>query len=157
VYETFIDDLPEFGSIMSGGRYDGLVSVFTGQDVPAVGISVGIDRLLAGLQKIGRVESSATLSEVLVTVFDEETAQKSIGAATELRKHGIRAEIYGDTGKLGKQMKYANRLGIPYSLIIGPDEAKAGRMTLRNMKTGDQHDCGGVDEVAAIVRRVRSV
>ncbi len=152
VYETLIDDLSEFGSVMSGGRYDGLVSVFTGQNVPAVGISVGIDRLLAGLQKIGRIESKATLTKVLVTVFDDSTASASITAATELRKNGVRAELYGETGKLGKQMKYANRQEIPFSLIIGPDEAQAGRMTLRNMKTGDQHDCASVDEVVAIVQ-----
>ena len=152
VYETFLTDMPQLGSVMSGGRYDGLVSVFTGKEVPAVGISVGIDRLLTGLRELGGIDSVQSVSDVLVTVFDDATAINSLRAAAELRREGVRAELSGETGKLGKQMKYANRQGIPYALIIGPDEAAAGKMMLRDMKSGDQHECGSIADVVKALR-----
>lgn len=152
VYETFLLDKPDLGSVMSGGRYDGLVSVFTGEDVPAVGISVGIDRLLTGLQELGRVEKSASVSQVFVTVFDEASAPDSLRAASELRNLGIAAELSVESGGLRKQLKYANRQGVPFALIIGPDEAAAGTMTLRDMASGEQRTCSSPDDVARIVR-----
>jgi len=152
VYETFLLDMPGLGSVMSGGRYDGLVSVFTGQDVPAVGISVGIDRLLAGLQELGRVPAVASVTQVLVTVFDDSTVAASLRAATSLRAHGVSAEVAVEGGGLRKQLKYANRQRIPFALIIGPDEAAAGTMTLRDMTSGQQHTCASFEEVAALVR-----
>jgi histidyl-tRNA synthetase len=157
VYETFLNDLPELGSVMSGGRYDGLVSVFTGQDAPAVGISVGIDRLIAGLQKLERIASTPSVSDVLVTIFDDDTAPHSVRAASALRGAGICTESYADTGKLGKQMKYANKQNIPFALIIGPDEAADGRMTLKDMNSGDQHECADIDAAIRIVKESLSL
>ena len=151
VYETFLTEMPQLGSVMSGGRYDGLVSVFTGQEVPAVGISVGIDRLLAGLRELGRIDAASSVSDVLVTIFDDDTAVNSVAAATGLRALGVHAEVSGQTGKLGKQMKYANRQGIRWALIIGPDEAAAGTMLLRDMTSGDQHTCASVEEAAGVI------
>jgi histidyl-tRNA synthetase len=151
VYETFLTDMPSLGSVMSGGRYDGLVEMFTGQPTPAVGISVGIDRLLAGLQKMGRVQPMPSVTEVLVTVFGAETSSVSVEAATGLRAAGVCAELSVlDKGGFGKQLKYANKQGIPWTLMIGPDEAEAGTMTLRNMTSGDQHTCTSVGDVAKI-------
>jgi len=153
VYETFLLDMPELGSVMSGGRYDGLVSVFTEEEVPAVGISIGIDRLLSGLQEMGRIEKSASVARVLVTVFNDEMAAASLSAASGLRKAGIPTEVSVEGGGLRRQLKYANRRNIPFALIIGPDEAAEGKMTLRDMTSGEQHACSTVDEVREIVSR----
>jgi len=152
VYETFLLDMPGLGSVMSGGRYDGLMGIFTGQDVPAVGISVGIDRLFAGLVEMGRVQAAASVADVFVAVFDDATAPASIRAASDLRSRGIAAEVAVEGGRLGKQLKFADRQGVPFALIIGPDEVAAGRMTLRDMKTGDQHPCVSADEVADLIK-----
>ena len=153
VYETFLTDMPSLGSVMSGGRYDGLIGMFTGQETPAVGISVGIDRLFAGLQEMGRVESTPSATKVLVTVFNEDTQVPAVSAAGQLRSLGIATEIAMGKGGLGKQLKYANKQSIPYALMLGPDEIEAGTMTLRDMESGDQHTCTSPEEAAAIVQK----
>ncbi|HQK22365.1 MAG TPA: histidine--tRNA ligase [Candidatus Latescibacteria bacterium] len=155
VYETFLLDLPALGSVMSGGRYDGLVAIFTGQDVPAVGISVGIDRLFSGLQETGRIPQAATVSQVLVTVFNESTTPQSLQAATRLRSLGVAAEVAVEGGALRRQLKYANKQHIPFALIIGPDEAENGTMTLRDMESGEQESFSTVEAVAARVLEQR--
>jgi histidyl-tRNA synthetase len=148
VYETFLLDSPSLGSVMSGGRYDGLVAIFTGQDVPAVGISVGIDRLFSGLQELGRITPAVSVTQILVTVFDDTTTAASLAAASGLRGLGISAEVSVEGGALRKQLKYANKQQIPYALIIGPDEASAGTMTLRNMTSGEQTPFASIIAVA---------
>ena len=152
VYETFLTEMPSLGSVMSGGRYDGLIGMFTGQPTPAVGISVGIDRLFAGLQEMGRVDEIPSATHVLVTVFNEETEAASVKIASELRGLGINAEIGMGSGGLGKQMKYADKQSIPYALVLGPDEVKAGTMTLRDMQSGEQHTCSTAEQAAWFIR-----
>ncbi len=152
VYETFLLDMPDLGSVMSGGRYDGLVGVFTGRDIPAVGISVGIDRLLAGLAELGMVDSSSSVAEVLVTVFDDSTASASVSVSSALRSEGLAVETSPEPGRLGKQFKYADRKRIPFAIVIGPDEMDGGTLTLRSMTTGEQHTCEGAGEAATIIR-----
>ncbi|MCF6228016.1 MAG: ATP phosphoribosyltransferase regulatory subunit, partial [Planctomycetes bacterium] len=138
VFETFLNDLPEFGSVMSGGRYDGLVGLFTGQDEPAVGISVGIDRLIAALEELDLLPKSAASAVALVTVFGEETLDYSLQITRKLRDAGINTELYLNSGKLAKQMKYASRKGIPLVIIAGTEEEKQNIITLREMDTGNQ-------------------
>ena len=153
VYETFLLDLPNLGSVMSGGRYDGLVAIFTGKEVPAVGISVGIDRLFSGLQESGRIPAAATVSQVFVTLFDESTTPMSLATASRLRSLGVAAEVAVEGGALRKQLKFANKQGIPYALIIGPDEAATGTMVLRDMLSGEQAQFSAVGPLAEFVTR----
>ena len=139
VFETTLSDAPQFGSVMSGGRYDGLVGLFSGKDEPAVGISVGIDRLVSALESAGLLQKSKASASVLVTIFDESCAEYSLRAASELRKAGINAEIYLEAGaKLSKQLKYAERKDIPLVVIAGPDEIKEGVATLKDMAAKTQ-------------------
>lgn len=139
VFETFLKDAPQFGSVMSGGRYDGLIGLFSSEEVPAVGISVGIDRLIAALEELQLLPKSKASAAVLVTVFAPETLNYSLRAARELRRAGINTELYLDPGaKLAKQFKYASRKGIPLVVIAGPEEEKAGNVSLRSMDSGEQ-------------------
>ncbi|GIK51344.1 MAG: histidine--tRNA ligase [Planctomycetota bacterium] len=139
VFETTLSDAPSFGSVMSGGRYDGLVGLFAGKDEPAVGISVGIDRLLAALESASLLMKSKASASVLVTVFDETCLEYALKSATELRRAGVNTEVYLEVGaKLKKQLAYAERKAIPLVVIAGPEEIAAGETQLRVMGTGEQ-------------------
>lgn len=138
VFETTLDELPRIGSVMSGGRYDELISLFTGQDLPAVGISVGLDRLLSALQELGRVDEGAGAAEVFVTVFNEELRPQSTALAARLRAAGFRVFLSLSSGKLGKQFKLADRLGARVALALGPEEAAEERVTLKDLAARSQ-------------------
>lgn len=139
VFETTLRDAPHFGSVMSGGRYDGLVGLFSGKDEPAVGISVGIDRLVTALAELKLLKTGKASAKVLVTIFDQAGAGNSLRIANVLREAGINAELYLDaTAKLAKQLKYAERKEIPFVVVAGPDEAASGEVTLKNMSAKTQ-------------------
>ena len=124
-----------FGSVAGGGRYDDLVARFTGQMVPATGVSIGVSRLLSALASRGL---SAGTSEplVVVTVMDKADAAASFSLVAELRAAGIRAEAYVGTGKFGDQMKYADRRGAAIAVIEGGDERAKGEVTLKDLALG---------------------
>lgn len=139
VFETFLKDAPQFGSVMSGGRYDGLIGLFSSEEVPAVGISVGIDRLIAALEELKLLPDARASAAVLVSVFGTETVDYSLKIAGDLRRAGINAELYLDPkAKLAKQLKYASRKGIPLVVIAGPEEQKDSSCSLRLMSNGEQ-------------------
>jgi len=137
VFEAeLIGDLGHFGSVAGGGRYDDLVKRFTGQAVPATGVSIGVDRLLAALAA-KRTEQAATPGPVIVTVMDRDRMADYLAMATELRQAGIRAEVYlGNPKNFGNQMKYADRRGAPVAVIEGQDEARRGVVQLKDLKLG---------------------
>ena len=126
-----------FGSVASGGRYDGLVSRFLGQEVPAVGGSVGVDRLLAALQAKGRVSTDHT-GPVVVTVLSKRRRAQYQALVTQLRAAGIRAEMYLGTKGMGGQMKYADRRNSPLAVIAGGDEFDKGIVQLKDLALGKE-------------------
>lgn len=127
------------GSVCGGGRYDNLIGMFSGKDTPAVGFAFGFDRLMEAMEELGLFPDDLATTKVLVTIFSPELKEKSIKLSSELRSNGIATELYPDEeAKLDKQLKYADQKGIPYAVIIGPDEAKNNTVTLKNLKTGDQ-------------------
>lgn len=137
VFETVLDDIPEIGSVFAGGRYDGLVERFLGRKIPAVGASAGIDRLLAALMTRGTIATQNTVSQVLVTVMDLDKMPEYIKLLNEIRENGIRAEIFlGETKNLTKQLRYADRIGIPAAVILGSDEFEKGEVTIKNLIAG---------------------
>ncbi|MCM2272210.1 MAG: ATP phosphoribosyltransferase regulatory subunit, partial [candidate division Zixibacteria bacterium] len=137
VFETTLTDLPEFGSVFSGGRYDNLVERFLNKPYPAVGSSIGIDRLLAALIELKAIELRTSTSQVLVTTMDRDRIADYLRIVHELRDAGIRAEIYsGDTKNLTKQVKYGDKVGIPFAIIAGSNEFDAGTVTVKNLEAG---------------------
>ncbi len=127
---------PRFGSVGGGGRYDGLVSRFRGEPVPATGFSIGVSRLLAALQYLGKVETKAEAGPVVVTVFDRDRIADYQGMVAQLRNAGIRAELYLGSGKFGPQMKYADRRNAPCVVIQGSDEKAKGEITIKDLIVG---------------------
>ncbi|MEM5521889.1 histidine--tRNA ligase [Sulfitobacter sp. AS59] len=125
-----------FGSVAGGGRYDDLVKRFTGQEVPATGVSIGVDRLLAALHAKGRL-SSDTVGPVVVTVMDKARMADYQAMVAELRQAGIRAEVYlGNPKNFGNQLKYADRRGSPVAVIAGGDEFDSGMIQIKDLILG---------------------
>ncbi len=136
VYETFLPAEYGVGSVMSGGRYDTLLGMFTGTTIPAVGISLGIDRLVAALGSRGETERVRS-ADVLVMCMPG-GAGRSMAVATALRNAGLRAELYPDEARLKKQFEYADRKGIGFAVVPGDDEWKNGQVTLKDLSGGAQ-------------------
>ena len=149
VFETTLTDLPEYGSVFSGGRYDNLVERFVNKSYPAVGSSIGIDRLLAALIELGALDLPRATSKVLVTVMDRDRLPEYLKILRELREAQIPSEIFsGDTKNLTKQIKYGDRVGIPIALIAGSEEFDNNQVTVKNMESGASkaHDTSDREE-----------
>ena len=126
----------QFGSVSGGGRYDDLVKRFTGQTVPATGVSIGVDRLLAALKEKGRIQASG-LGPVVVTVMDRDRISDYQEIVTELRNAGIRAEVYlGNPKNFGNQLKYADNRGAPAAVIEGTEERDIGMIQIKDLILG---------------------
>ncbi len=138
VFEAVITD-GGVGSVAGGGRYDGLVGMFSGRSVPAVGVSLGLERLLVVMEERGMLATGGTRTRALVTRFSAELDGASLGLAAELRAAGLDVETWlGEPGALGKQFKYADSRGVPFAIVLGPDEVEAGQVALKDLKTGEQ-------------------
>jgi len=139
VFEASLLDAPQFGSIFGGGRYDELVMRFLGERIPAVGASIGVDRLLAALVHLGRVGKRKSTAEVLITRMDPALEGDYVAMVWELRRAGIPAELYLGTAKgPGKQLKYADAWGVPIAVLYGSNEKERGVVTLKDMEIGRQ-------------------
>ena len=140
VYETFLDDYPSIGSVCSGGRYDDLASYYTKQKLPGVGISIGFTRLFYQLMEANLIEEKeGSLTKVLIIPMEGYT-DNGIKAANDLRTAGIYSQVYLESGKIGKKFNYADKLDIPFVVVIGEEESKNNVYSLRNMKTGEQEN-----------------
>jgi len=150
IYETFLGDLPEIGSVCSGGRYDNLAAKFTAQQLPGIGASLGLDRMLAALEELGLVESRTTPAQVLVTMFSREHVAEYQRIARILRQSGIAAEVYPDAKNIGKQMKYADRRGLPVAIIAGESELETGTWQVKGLEAGTQQEVTTEDLVTTV-------
>jgi len=137
IFEANLDKNKEFGSIAGGGRYDNLTQRFTDKSLPAIGISFGIDRLLAALEKVRGTGARNFVAKVLVTITDNSNNLKDFEVAEKLRLAGIKSEIYsGESRDLSKQLKYSSNLNIPFAIIYGENES----LILKDMDSGDQEE-----------------
>lgn len=138
VYETFLNEYRELGSVCSGGRYENLAEHYTDKKLPGVGISIGLTRLFYKLNELNLVKADKkSIAEVLVVpMVDDMTVP--IKLASDLRKNGINTEIFLNDKKLKAKMKYADKLEIPYVIVVGEDEVNSGVVKVKNMKTGEQ-------------------
>lgn len=133
VFETQLLEFPDLGSVCSGGRYDNLASLFTSQELPGVGGSVGIDRLLVALNEQKTNLSKNKDFKILVTVFSEELLEESFAVAETLRAAHISTEIYPNISKMGNQLKYADKSGFTHALIIGPEEKEKNIIQIKTL------------------------
>jgi histidyl-tRNA synthetase len=130
------DGTPRFGSVGGGGRYDGLVSRFRPEPVPATGFSIGVSRLQAALTYLGKLDGKADAGPVVVTVLDRERIADYQRFVAKLRAEGIRAELYLGSGKMGAQLKYADRRNSPCVVIQGGDEHQRGEVQIKDLIEG---------------------
>ena len=139
VYETFLNKYKNLGSICSGGRYDNLAEFYTDKKLPGVGISIGLSRLFFQLEDNNIINANnETIADVMVVSIDNNNYETEIKIATNLRNAGINVQTITEDMKLKNKLKYANKLKIKYLIIVGEDEVKAGKVTLKDMITGEQ-------------------
>ena len=138
VYETFLNDYREIGSVCSGGRYDNLAEYYTDRKLPGVGVSIGLTRLFYKLNELQAMqEDKKSIAKVLVVSMVEDKS-KAVEVAAILRKENIETEVYLEDKKIKTKFKYADKLSIPYVIVIGEEEIQNNVITLKNMETGEQ-------------------
>ena len=141
VYETFLNDYRELGSVCSGGRYENLADNYTDKKLPGVGISIGLTRLFYKLNELNLIKANKKSVSDLLIIPMTEKLEVPIKLATELRNLKVNTEIYLNNKKIKAKMKYANKLEIPYVIVIGDDEITSGKIKVKNMETGEEIQC----------------
>jgi histidyl-tRNA synthetase len=157
VFETFLTALPGIGSVCSGGRYDNLAGMFTSQELPGIGASLGLDRLLAAMEELGMIEKVSTPAPVFIPFFDKDHLHDYLRLAASLRAAGIGAEIFPDPKKLGQQLKYADRRGFRIALIAGGDEFQAGICQVKDLQAQTKQDVPLESNAASVIAAVKTI
>lgn len=148
IMEVNVPDLA--GSLAGGGRYDGLIGMFGKEQIPACGFSLGLERILVVMDERGMFPpevADSTPADVLVTIWSEDSIGESLKLASEIRQQGLRVTVYPEADKLGKQLKYASQIIVPYVCVLGESVIAERKVTLKNMQTGEQ-EIVNVREVA---------
>ncbi len=138
IYESVLPDHPHIGSLTGGGRYDELIELYSGIDVPATGTTIGLDRMFAAMGQLGMISERKTTTRVLIVNFGGEELANALAFTGSLREAGIAAEVYYEAARLKKQFTYADRKGIPFVAIIGEEEARSGKVSIKNLASGEQ-------------------
>ncbi|HMG75452.1 MAG TPA: His/Gly/Thr/Pro-type tRNA ligase C-terminal domain-containing protein, partial [Pyrinomonadaceae bacterium] len=151
IIEINVPDLA--GSLGGGGRYDNLVGMFLGKDVPACGFSLGLERIIVVMseREMFPAELVSSPADVMVTIWNEDSVGESLALATELRSAGLRVDLYPEADKMGKQFKYASARSIPFVAIVGDEERARGELAIKDMKTGEQRSVKR-SEVASVLQ-----
>jgi len=158
VFEAILTDAPQFGSVFGGGRYDDLVTRFHGERIPAVGASIGVDRLLAALTHLGKIGEQKATAKVLITNMDPALTEDYLAMTWELRRAGIPTELYLGEGKgPRKQLKYADQYDIPFAILYGSNEKLAGQVTVKDMVAGREQAKPVADRKEYLAQRAGQV
>jgi len=155
IFETMLGDLPSIGSICSGGRYDNLAELYTKQHLPGIGASLGLDRLLAALESLKRIEKVRAAAPVLVTYFDKAALHDYLRIAAVLRHAGIGTELYPEPKKLGVQLKYADHRGFRAAIIAGSDELGRGSCQVKDLRLQSSIEVPWRDDTTALLAAIR--
>lgn len=158
VFETVVEE-PKIGSIAGGGRYDTLIGLFSGVDVPATGMALGFERIIQVIQELGMMDDSKGAADVMVVPFGPDDVGASLKMARELRGAGISVDVYTAEARMKKKLKYADRLGVGMVLITAPEETARGMVRLKDMASGEEVEVGiekVVKEVSARLDKVKS-
>jgi histidyl-tRNA synthetase len=156
VIESFLDDLPGLGSICSGGRYDDLAGLYTKQPLPGVGASLGLDRLLAGLEELGMGATAETPADVFLVHFDTTHLEEYLRIASALRAAGTAVEFFPEARRVGHQLKLAAKRGFPAALIIGSEEFARGTAQFKHLASQTSSSIDWHGDLHVLVDAVRS-
>ena len=153
VYETFLNEYRELGSVCSGGRYENLAENYTDKKLPGVGISIGLTRLFYKLNELGLIKATKkSVADVLIVPMMDDM-KEAIALGTNLRNAGINTEIYLNNKKIKAKMKYADRLKIPYVIVVGENEVQANKLKVKNMETGEEKEASfDAEEIKALIK-----
>lgn len=155
IFETFLDQLPNIGSVCSGGRYDNLARVYTKQELPGIGASLGLDRLLAAMEELDLIEQVATPAEVLITFFDKNQLSTYLQLGAQLRAAGLRVELYPDPKRLGQQLKYADQRGFRLAIIAGENELAQGVCQIKDLKSGNSETLSLQPDAEPVIKAIQ--
>lgn len=153
VYETFLDDLPGIGSVCSGGRYDNLTSIYGKEQLPGVGSSIGLDRLMAALEELQMIPPQKTGTAALICFQDRSYTDHYLKLTRDFRNAGVACELYPETKKLPKQFSYAETKGIPFAVICGEEEFRNGTVTVKNLNSRKNHSGLSFDDAVNLIRQ----
>ena len=153
VYETFLNEYRELGSVCSGGRYENLAENYTDKKLPGVGISIGLTRLFYKLNELGLIKATKkSVADVLIVPMMDDM-KEAIALGTNLRAVGVNTEIYLNDKKIKAKMKYADRLKIPYVIVVGENEVQANKLKVKNMETGEEKEASfDAEEIKALIK-----
>ncbi|MBN1525570.1 MAG: histidine--tRNA ligase [Spirochaetales bacterium] len=154
VFETFLSGCSEIGSVCSGGRYDNLVSVYSKEEIPGVGASVGLDRLIAALESLGQLPPVPSGADVLITCIDESIIGHSHKIAEILRSENISVEVFPSKKKLASQFTFAEKKNIPLAIIIGEQEKQQDAVNIRDLRKRENHDHLMLNEAIVIIKEL---
>jgi histidyl-tRNA synthetase len=157
VLETLLDDKPEIGGVCSGGRYDNLAELYTNQQLPGIGASLGLDRLLAAMEELGMLPAAKTAAQVFIPYFDATRLGDYFQLASVVRSAGIGVEVYPEPTKLGKQLQYADRKGFRIAVIAGEREFAAGECQVKNLSTAESTTVSLADNAAELIREIERI
>ncbi len=157
VFETFLDALPGIGSVCSGGRYDNLAELYTKQELPGVGASLGLDRLLAAMEELGMIEKISTPAPVFIPYFDKDRLHDYLKLAAAVRAAGIGVEVFPEPKRLGVQLKYADRRGFRVALIAGEDEFRNATCRVKDLQSAQQQDVPLETDAESVIAAVNGI
>ena len=151
VYETFLNDLPSIGSVCSGGRYDNLAGLYMKEKISGVGSSIGLDRLIAGLEQLGIISKKGSFVDLEIFCMDSSLAVEYQGLAQKLRNAGISCEVFPDAKKIGQQYNVTDKKGIKWGILMNAENAKKGVFVLKNLETREQFENCTVEQTVKII------
>jgi histidyl-tRNA synthetase len=157
VFETFLDRLPEIGSVCSGGRYDNLAELYTKEELPGIGASLGLDRLLAAMEELQLVHKVSTPAPVFIPFFDAARLHDYLRLAASIRALGVGVEFFPEAKKLGQQLKYADRRGFRWAVIVGDREWQAGTCQIKDLASGQSAQIPLSEAPALLAEHCRSL
>ena len=151
VYETFLNDLPSIGSVCSGGRYDNLAGLYMKEKISGVGSSIGLDRLIAGLEQLGVISKKGSFVDLEIFCVDASLSVEYQGLAQKFREKGIPCEVFPDAKKIGQQYNVTDKKGIKWGILMNAENAKSGTFTLKNLATREQFENCTVEQASKII------
>lgn len=157
IFETFLEDLPTIGSICSGGRYDNLAALFTKQELPGIGASLGLDRLLAAMEELGMIGKVRTPAQVFIPYFDKTRLHDYLKLAALVRSAGIGCEVFPEPKKLGAQLQYADKRGFRLAIIAGENEFAASIVQVKDLQSGEKRDVSTAGDGVELIASIRTL
>lgn len=157
IFETFLDALPGLGSVCSGGRYDNLAELYTNQKLPGIGASLGLDRLLSGMEELGLLPTASATAEVFIPYFDAARLHDYLRLAAHLRRAGLGVEVFPEPKKLGQQLKYADRRSFRVAIVAGENEFAAGTVQLKDLSAATSQTVPLDADAASLLAAIRAL